>query len=144
MSRVLHGAARLLMLLSIVAGVFVVLFPYRPEVEFFFLHPGIKQFLPAPTWLCGDDSRCAAVAVAGYATTISADEQRAGITEQWCLSYTHIRKHTGVLAPVFRWAYQNRRPMVYRVRKIEGHYQWQGVARELYESRFSSSIAPCT
>lgn len=109
MTSTLRNLAIFIGLFSFLTAMFLVRFPYRPEVEYFFLPSDIKQIV-VPTWACGD-SACAAINVVGYQIPISLADQQQGVTKRWCLSYTRIRRHKGRLAPYFLWAYQTARPV---------------------------------
>ena len=109
MPRTVRNLAIFIGSFSFLTAMFMICFPYRPEVEYFFLSSHIKQIVD-PSWACGD-SACAAINVVGYQIPISLADQQQGVTKRWCLSYTRIRRHKGRLAPYFLWAYQTARPV---------------------------------
>jgi hypothetical protein len=101
---------------------FVVCFPYWPEIEHVLLPRTLQQLVGEPTWGCGD-SACAAILVRAYPISLSARERTEGITERLCVGYTRVRKHRGYMAPYFRWAYQTGRRVRYIVQKRDGTYE---------------------
>lgn len=101
---------------------FVICFPYWPELEHAMLPRAIQRVVGRPAWACGD-SGCAKILVRAYPVALSASDRAAGITERWCVSYTRVRSHTGRMARNFRWAYQTGQRVRHVVEKQAGGYQ---------------------
>ena len=101
---------------------FIICYPYWPELEHAMLPRTLQRLVGVPTWGCGDSS-CAAILVRAYPVSLSPLDQTEGITERWCVSYTRVRSHSGRMARYFRWAYQTGERVRNIVQKRGGTYE---------------------
>jgi hypothetical protein len=115
---------KLLLFVFFFVGLFIFAFPYRPELEYFFVPARVKQFIFPPT------RGYAAFQISAYQVPVSQEEQQNGIEERWCLSYTGVPAHTGRMATYFRWAYQNGIRKFRVVDKQNGKYSALPVAAD--------------